>query len=365
MSPFLRRGAPREVASPLTGWLLGCALAACGGGQPPPADGGACTTPAWTTVLGSLDRSVLSAFAGERGDVWAVGGGLGVPGRGALALRFDGTAWHELATGRGETLWWGFAVPGSGSAGSATDVWMVGEQGVILRYDGQRITVLPSGTTATLYGVWGSSASDVWIVGGVPGAGRSDSNDVVLHWDGQTLTRDTTLTPRGATLFKVWGAAADDLWVGGEGGLLWRRTAAGWQDQGRVLDTASNVLTVHGCSATEVYAVAGSSVYQFDGRTWSVVKAAPSGANGVSCGAAGVLVVGNGGTKLRYDRASATWTDHRRDDPWRTDFHGALSTPAGDLFAVGGNFLTPASVGTRNGVIGYFGCKTIASTISP
>src|SRR5262245_40158317 len=104
--------------------LLLVALGGC------PSDG-PCST-GWAPVFGSpLDRSVLSVFGTSRNDVYLVGGGLGVAGRGALALHYDGHGWREIPTGRSETLWWGFAAPGGG-----TDVWMVGEKGLILRYDG-------------------------------------------------------------------------------------------------------------------------------------------------------------------------------------------------------------------------------------
>ena len=354
--------------------LLGVALFFCASAlrcsnPPPPGvdggpdDGGACmprvdagpatcASAAWKPIFDHLDRSVLSAAADDHGNVYAVGGGLGAAGRGAIALRYDGSCWKELTTGRSETLWWVWAAPGA-----ATDVWMVGEHGLILRYDGQRFTVVASSTTATLYGVWGSSPRDVWIVGGIPGAGRVDTNDVLLRWNGDTLARDTSVTAKGATFFKVWGSSAEDVWIAGEGGTLWRKQPSGWIAHGAALQTVSNVLTVHGCGPSDVWAVAGASIYQFDGVMWREVKGAPSGANGVSCGAASVLVVGNAGTKLRYERGTQTWFDHRRDEPWRTDFHGALVAPSGELWAVGGNFLLPASAGTRTGVIGYFGCR--------
>ena len=197
----------------------------------------------------------------------------------------------------------------------------------------------------------------------MPGV-QVDGNDVLLRWNGSTLRRDTELPRKGATLFKVWGSGPSDVYLAGETGTLWHRSGNAWTDVSAALveanmgmPVASNVLTVHGCGASEVYAAAGASLFAYDGVAWRVAKSAPSGANGVSCGSAGVLVVGNAGTKLRFDRASNTWVDHRRDEPWQTDFHGAWVSPTGTLYAVGGNFQTPASVGTRTGVVGRFGCR--------
>lgn len=306
---------------------------------------------AWRPVFAQdLDRSALSVWGTGAGDVYLVGGGLGVAGLGALALHHDGRAWRELPTGREETLWWVWGT-------SARDVWMVGEKGLVLRFDGSAFRVLPSGTQATLFGVWGAAANDVWIVGGLPRAGAGPDNDVVLRWDGQSLNRDASLPARGAALFKVWGASASDVWVAGELGTLWRRTSQGWVDHSAPQGTRESLLTVHGCSATEVYAVGGPTVFSFDGSAWSAVRQAPSGANGVSCGKDAVLVVGNGGLKLRYDKRARTWIDDRLAEPWRTDFHGAWVSPSGELWAAGGNFLLPSGAGSRTGVVGYFGCR--------
>jgi hypothetical protein len=314
----------------------------------------------WTPVFEQLDRSVLSAWASGPRDVYLVGGGLGVAGAGAIALHYDGRVWRELPVGRTETLWWVWGRD-PGTSGGETDVWMVGEQGLVLRWDGERATVVPSGTEATLFGVWGSSPQDVWVVGGKPVGGMSPQNDVALHWDGQALARDGTLPPKGAALFKVWGSAADDVWVSGEMGTLWRWTASGWQDHASPSLTRASILTVHGCSSSEVYAVGGRAVLGFDGTAWRVRDDVPplsNDANGVSCGSGSVLVTGNGGLKLRLDRASGTWTDDQAAEPWMTDFHGALVTPGdASLWAVGGNFLQPSSFGPRIGVVGYFGCS--------
>jgi photosystem II stability/assembly factor-like uncharacterized protein len=51
----------------------------------------------------------------------------------------------------------------SGSA--ADDVWIVGEGGTTLRYDGNALSAVPSGTGKTLRGVWSVSADDAWVVG--------------------------------------------------------------------------------------------------------------------------------------------------------------------------------------------------------
>ncbi len=313
---------------------------ACGGGEACP-DG-------WKEPLGraELDRPLLSVW-GRGEEVWLVGGGVGAsaspPG---LVMRFDGDAWSRMDTASDRTLWWVWGPDGPG------DVWMVGERGLALRWDGASLRPVETGTTATLFGVWGSGPDDVWLVGGTPGGGGPD--DVVLHWDGQTLAPDAP-PARDAAFFKVWGAARDDVWVVGESGTIWHRSRESWEphDAG----TRDTLTTVHGCGASEVYAVGGQAIHRWDGEAWAAVAGAQvlSTAVGVACGPDAVSVVGNGGLKLRLDRASGRWLDETLQPPFYTDFHATWIAPSGAIWAAGGNYNAPA-LSPRVGMIGFRGC---------
>jgi hypothetical protein len=141
---------------------------------------------------------------------------------------------------------------------------------------------------------------------------------------------------------------------------MWHRRAGQWIDESDQLDTQSTLSTVHGCSASEVYTVGGQSVYRFDGSRWAKVDAAEvlSIAAGVSCGSAGVLVVGGGGLKMRLDRASGQWIDDTLQAPYDTDYHGAWVSPGGADWAVGGNYIAPPSqIDRRTGVIALRACE--------
>jgi hypothetical protein len=326
-------------------------LAACGGGDPGTDPQPLCRGEglSWKTVDDGMDRSALALWGTSDDDLFLVGGSLGKPG-GALFMHRSGGAWTEIPTGSSETLWWVWGA-------SSNDVWMVGENGTILRWNGTRVSEVASGTAAHLYGVWGSSPSDVYIVGGRPGPEESP-DDVVLHWDGQTLGAVTLPEEKGAASFKVWGSGPDDVYVTGEAGTIWHRTASGWVDESLpdVFDTLS---TVHGCSANEVYAVGGQTVYRRDAAGWAAVPDAQffAFAAGISCGADRVLVVGSGGLKLRLEKSSGVWFDDTLQAPYDTDFHGAWVSPQGSLWAAGGNYVAPASqVNRRTGVLAVRGC---------
>jgi hypothetical protein len=302
----------------------------------------------WRSVFDQpLDRSILSVVGNAADDVYFAGGGLGA-GPGSLALHFNGQAWRELDVGTDATLWWVWPDPESSTQ------WWVGEQGTIIRGNGTTFEQIPSNTNATLFGVWGAAANDVWVVGGE--IGLDGEKDVLFHWNGQTLERVTDLPQRGATLFKVWGIPGSDLWIVGQGGTILRRQSTGaWDDLS--LSSPTSLLTVHGCSPDEIYAVGGQLLLHYDGAAWTEIPDVEifNTLNGVSCGEDTVLVVGNGAVKLRYDRQSGQWFNEQFKPPATTDFHAAYVAPGGDLWATGGNFLTPPTFGERTGIIGYRG----------
>jgi hypothetical protein len=340
----------REHAMTPARGMLAAAAAVALGGCP---DDEACD--GWAS-LAELDRAVLSVQGTNADDVWVVGGGLGLGG--PMAAHWDGVRWtrHDPdgATGA-DTLWWVWTA-------SDGTVWMVGERGLVVRRRGDDVTVDRIATDATLFGVWGSAPDDVWIVGGQPGGGGEPEDDFVRRWDGTAFQPVVGVPARGATLFKVWGSGAGDVWLSGEGGGMLHATAAGVVDHSSELSTAAPALTVHGCSASEVYAVAGQNLYAWDGTRW-MRRSEPafgSVANGVSCGASGVLVVGNAGLKLFWDRASGAWTDERASAPSGVDLHGAWFDDAGRAWAVGGNFNAPMPT-SRRGVVGARGCPRPSS----
>jgi hypothetical protein len=298
-----------------------------------------------------LDRPALSV-QGVPDDLWVAGGSVDT---GALAAHWDGAAWTRHAPAGSHTWWWVWTSP-------SKTVWLVGSEGTVARRSGAGWTVEQLGSPElVLYGVWGSADDDVWIVGGVPGGGADPEDGFVRRWNGSAFV-EPAVPSRGVTLFKVWGAAAADLWISGEGGTLWRWTgdAGGFIDHTAELATFSPALTVHGCSAGRVYAVAGQRLYELSGATWRAadVPVLPSVANGVSCGPGGVVVVGNAGLKRRWPgdgRPSGPGLDERNQPPTFQDLHGALVDDAGRGWAVGGNFNAP-SPATRTGVVGVFGC---------
>ena len=352
--------------------MLGLAWSACAPSHDPPvADAGsivdaadAASAPlAWTPVLENLDGALLSIWGTSDRDVWAVGGPLGNAGFDTLVVHYDGSTWKQLPAGGTSTFWW---VHGT----SASDLWMVGEQGRITHWDGSRFEERVSGTTATLFGVWAAAADDAWAVGGVPDQPTAP-NDVLLHWDGTSWKPEALPETNKAALFKVWGASKDDIYVVGEAGILWHRTAGAWTREARGV-ARGRLTTVSGCSASDLIVVGGRDLLTGDGTgAWKRSDALlVNDINGVACAPPGApprdyghaVIVGGGSLKLRL--VGSDWQNDFGSKPFE-DLHGAWVDPTGAFWGVGGKFNeAPRARVSRQGVIARFGRGTVASTLT-
>jgi len=123
----------------------------------------------------------------------------------------------------------------------------------------------------------------------------------------------------------------------------------------------SNLLTVFGCSATDIYAVGGQEVLHSDGAGWTKVALELfNTVNGVTCGAPGeVLIVGGGGLKQRLVRG--TWVDDFDAAP-NGDLHGCWSDGQGTFWAAGGEFISKPALGNpRKATVGRYGPGNVRS----
>ena len=63
--------------------------------------------------------------------------------------------------------------------------------------------------TSELYGVWGTSSSDVFAVG---------FTGTILHYDGKKWSAMTSNTTYD--LLSIWGASSSDIFAVGNGGII-------------------------------------------------------------------------------------------------------------------------------------------------
>jgi hypothetical protein len=148
----------------------------------------------WRSVPSGASANLSGVWGSAADDVWAVGT------MGAV-LRWNGTMWAPAAVGVDAAV---ALLQITGIA--RNQMWAVGSMGSVFRFDGTRWQKQDHGlTTNPLFGVWASSADDVWAVG----------DRVGMHFDGARW-RTTTGLPQSARA--VWGSAPDDLWAVGDGG---------------------------------------------------------------------------------------------------------------------------------------------------
>ncbi|AKV00196.1 Type IV fimbrial biogenesis protein PilY1 [Labilithrix luteola] len=98
---------------------------------------------------------------------------------------------------------------------SASDVWAVGGLGTIRHITpaDERWQQVESKTIQPLRSVWGSGPNDIWVVG---------DGGTILHYDGTAFAPATVQLPLGRkpNLRAVWGSGPNDVWVVGDGVVL-------------------------------------------------------------------------------------------------------------------------------------------------
>lgn len=230
----------------------------------------------------------------------------------------DGVCWLD-PTPQGNTLYGVYAT-------SASDLWAVGEAGTILRYNGQRWSQLASGTRNTLRGVYGSSATDVWAVGDL---------GTFVHWDGTKFS--TVASPGGSTAVwnAVWGASASDVWAAGAGATFGRWNGTMWTAVATGLAGFTQIYGLSGTAPTDVWAVGDSgTLASFNGAAWTKrTSPVTSRMRAVwARTASDAWAVGDTGTALRWNGTAWSTTDTKGS---LALLGGVFGTSATDVFAVG------------------------------
>jgi len=130
-------------------------------------------------------------------------------------------------------------------------------------------------------------------------------------------------------------------------------------------DLPGALLSIGGCSGSDVWAVGQRDVLHYDGVAWTKqARPTPNDVNGVACRDGQVSLVGGGGLKQRR-LADGSWFDDFFDDP-HGDLHGTWIDETGAIWAVGGDFISSKVPDKpRNGIVTRYAAGRIAATISP
>jgi predicted membrane protein len=183
-------------------------------------------------------------------------------------LYYDGSTWSSILS----ISEWTNSIWGS----SSTDVFGACLGGTILHYNGDKwsdmlipaITTTTSKTTSTkttttttftnpyqyddFYGVWGSSSSDVFIVGGSHFTGET----IIIHYNGKTWS---TMTSNATSeLYGVWGTSSSDVFAVGFTGTILHYDGKKWSAM--TSNTTYDLLSIWGVSSSDIFAVGNGGI---------------------------------------------------------------------------------------------------------
>jgi hypothetical protein len=267
------------------------------------------TIECWDLVHhGSSDVTLRGVWAHSEYPVFVVG-------ESGTIIRFDGTEWSKMRSPTDVRLMdvWG---------SSPENVYAVGEAGTIIRFDGtQWQTVHRGNLDLALVAMTGFGPDQIFAVG---------DGGTILRFDGTVWSRAETGT--GAAFFAVWGLDPDHVLAVGEAGLVLRWNGTCWERF--FAGTESALYGVWGDSLDRIFlAGLAGTVIRFDGSRW-LRRPSHQRSDLLAIGGNGdlpALAVGSLGTALRLERGEWVSEETGCDETLRD----VCVTPEGTAFAVG------------------------------
>jgi len=189
-------------------------------------------------AIRQLDDSALSiksVWAKGSDEIWSVG-------EGEKIKRWENGA--SSNEGPVTALTWGSLNDVHGTQ-RGDDVWAVGDDGLVVHFDGDVWKQEPAHTSADLMGVWAQAANNVWAVGASGTILRRDAKG----WSVFDSVPDEQFTA-------VWAIDGSDAWAVGLGGAAFHFDGTRWQP--RTPPTEQNLLGVWGAGSGDVWVVGGS-----------------------------------------------------------------------------------------------------------
>lgn len=218
-----------------------------------------------------LDTTDIFGFSTN--DVFAVGNN-------GLILHYNGYSWSPMTGVVTNTVSdiWGSAQSELFAAGSSfyTSPVLIGSEPSVLHSDGQTWAPILARTNSDerLRGIWGTSSTDVFAVGGKePYCEECDNKNVgqsrILHYDGVSWFYQSTGTT--GWLEDVWGTSSENVYAAGHNGLILHYDGISWQTMES--GTSETLYGIWGFSPTEIYAVgSGGIILRYDGKKWRTVE---------------------------------------------------------------------------------------------
>ena len=251
---------------------------------------------------------------------------------------------------------------------SPTDVWVAGEAGSLLHWNGSTWSAVASGTTSALRALSGTSAKNVWAAGlegtllhfdgtawsaaqktGAPWSPASGPNERPIYallalpnqlWAGGSGSRSfdgsTWTEPHhGSHLptMALWGADSSNLWEVGLQGMVNRWDGHHWQRAGG--EVGPNFFGIWGSAANDVWVVGSSgAIVHWNDTPTPVASGTKNDLHAVrGFGAKDVWAVGDQGTILHWQ--GSAWVSSKSPSP--NALLSVWGASARDLWIVGEN----------------------------
>lgn len=215
--------------------------------------------------------------------LWDSGQGLFAAGQLGRIYRFGGTEWtlhYELH----------LDVTILGMWGTGPDcIYAVGDEGLILHFDGLGWQRMASGTQSALYGLWGLERDRLLAPGDF---------GLMLRYNGSEWTEFNVGTE--SFLYSVWGDSLTNIYAVGLSGTLAHFNGQRWQQMATRL--REDLLSVSGSAAAGAFAVGTRGcVLRLENEQWlTEPSGSDAGLRGVCATQSGtVYAVGDRGTILR------------------------------------------------------------------
>jgi HEAT repeat protein/photosystem II stability/assembly factor-like uncharacterized protein len=177
-----------------------------------------------------------SIWAGSDKDVFVVG-------EHGLILRYDGDQWERMKSPTDQRL---LAVWGT----SPDRVYAVGRRATIVRYNGRKWVSERSRTRRNLNAIWGLDDHRIFAVG--------DAGEILCYDGRRWRSMDSGVT---STLTDVWGTARDHVFACGHDGVIVHFDGRRWTQM--YTGTADAFLAIGGVSGTQVFAATKNDLYRY------------------------------------------------------------------------------------------------------
>lgn len=216
---------------------------------------------------------------------------------------------------------------------SATDVWIVGRFGALLHWTGgpNWDTATPPDTSADLVSVWGSASDEVWAVGSLPG-----QVSTIIRYNGTTWTGDTSTADHELT--GVWGLPSGDAWLVGHAFNFHRYLPPpddDWQRE-QAFDVVywPEDIWIDAAPNSDIWIGGNQGISRWSNADSSYVESFPVAADIIGVwglDANNVWAVGTGGAIMRWNGSS--WVPQASNTT--SDLHAVWASAPNDAWAVG------------------------------